>query len=82
MFRKGESRESEVGPDPELNKYISENDEDPDSRAERTNVERFGDDLREYPLVCNNLRKLYKKEGRDEPYGTYLLIQPLTKAST
>lgn len=50
-----------VSDDKELRKYVSEDDEDEDSRHERIEVSRFQDYFTKYPLVCNNLRKLYKK---------------------
>lgn len=66
--------------DPDLRKYVSEEDEDEDSRHERVEVSRFQDYFSKYPLVCNNLRKLYKKEGRKEPFAAVrsfnLIIEP------
>lgn len=48
---------------------MTEDDEDEDSRHERVEVSRFQDYFAKYPLVCNNLRKIYKKEGRDKPFA-------------
>ena len=44
--------------------YMNVEDEDPDSRAERDKVNRMSSgEIPQYPLVINNIRKLYKKEG-------------------
>lgn len=45
------------------------NDEDPDSIAERQRVNRMSpEEVMQFPLVVNNLRKLYKKEGMVDLY--------------
>ena len=80
LCKKKQRSDDETEVDPEILKYIQENDEDSDSKAERVNVERLQEDFSEYPLICNNLRKLYNKEGRTEPYAANksfnLIIEP------
>lgn len=80
MCRKKIDDSEKIEQDKQLDKYVKEEDEDEDARHERVEVGRFTDHFAKYPLICNNLRKLYKKEGRKDLYAAVksfnLIIEP------
>ena len=53
--------------DRELRRYLTDDEEDPLSKAERDEVCRM-DEIDDCPLIINNLRKLFKKEGYPGPF--------------
>ena len=58
----------EIEADPELRNYINKNEEDEFSKEERDKIIDSDEDLSNYPLIINNLRKLYRKPAYKEMY--------------
>ena len=65
---KEERSYSKPDKDKELKKYLSGDEEDPMSKAERENISKMRE-IDDSPLIINNLRKLYKKQGYAGDYA-------------
>jgi ABC-type multidrug transport system fused ATPase/permease subunit len=59
---------SKPGRDAEQKRYLADGEEDPLSEKEREEISKM-DSSGDYPLVINNLRKLYVKQGHKGPYA-------------
>ncbi len=83
LFKAKNSVQINTSDDPQLRDYISDHEEDDFSKKERQKIVHFASEedqeaiKNEYPLIINNMRKLYKKEGIE---GFYPAVRSLNLA--